>query len=41
MLSKSDFDMKDIGRKKTAGFLVVQDEKEDIPLLVIYLLKQL
>lgn len=38
MLSHSDFDMKDIGRQKTAVFLVVQDEKKTYhPLLTIFL----
>lgn len=38
MLSYSDFDMKDIGRQKTAVFLVIQDEKKTYhPLLTIFL----
>ncbi len=40
MLSYSDFDMKDIGRKKTAVFLVIQDEKKTYHSLVTIFLKQ-
>ncbi len=40
MLSHSDFDMKDIGRKKTAVFLVIQDEKTTYHPLVTIFLKQ-
>ncbi len=42
MLSYSDFDMRDIGRKKTAVFLIViQDEKKTLHhSLVTILLKQ-
>ncbi len=40
MLSHSDFDMKDIGRKKTAVFLVVQDEKKTYHSLVTIFIKQ-
>ncbi len=40
MLSYSDFDMKDIGRKKTAVFLVVQDEKKTLHPLATIFLKQ-
>lgn len=40
MLSHSDFDMKDIGRKKTAVFLVIQDEKKTYHSLVTIFLKQ-
>ena len=36
MLSYSDFDMRDIGKKKTAVFLIVQDEKKTLhPLLYL------
>ena len=41
MLSHSDFDMKDIGREKTAVFIVVQDEKKTYHSLVTILLKQI
>lgn len=40
MLSHSDFDMKDIGRKKTAVFIVVQDEKKTYHSLVTIFIKQ-
>ena len=40
MLSNSDFDMKDIGRKKTAVFIVVQDEKKTYHPLVTIFIKQ-
>ena len=40
MLSHSDFDMKDIGRHKTAVFLVIQDEKKTYHSLVTIFLKQ-
>ncbi len=38
MLSHSDFDMKDIGRKKTAVFLLIHDEKKTYhPLMTIFI----
>ena len=40
MLGHNDFDMKDIGRKKTAVFIVVQDEKKTYHPLVTIFLKQ-
>ena len=40
MLAHSDFDMEDIGRKKTAVFIVVQDEKKTYHSLVTIFLKQ-
>lgn len=40
MLSHSDFDMKEIGRKKTAVFLVVHDEKKTYHSLVTIFIKQ-
>ena len=40
MLSRSDFDMEEIGRKKTAVFIVVQDEKKTYHPLVTIFLKQ-
>ena len=40
MLSHSDFDMKDIGRSKTAVFIVVQDEKKTYHSLVTIFIKQ-
>ncbi len=40
MLSYSDFDMKDIGRQKTAVFLIIQDEKKTYHSLVTIFLKQ-
>lgn len=40
MLSHSDFDMEEIGRKKTAVFIVIQDEKKTYHSLVTIFLKQ-
>lgn len=40
MLSHSDFDLKEIGRKKTAVFLVIQDEKKTYHSLVTIFIKQ-
>ena len=40
MLSHSDFDMHNIGRKKTAVFIVIQDEKKTYHSLVTIFLKQ-
>ena len=40
MLSHSNFDMKDIGRKKTAVFIVIQDEKKTYHSLVTIFIKQ-
>ena len=40
MLSRSDFDLEDIGRKKTAVFIVIQDEKKTYHPLVTIFLKQ-
>lgn len=40
MLSHSDFDMKDIGRKKTAVFIVIQDEKKTYHSLATIFIKQ-
>lgn len=40
MLSHSDFDLEDIGRKKTAVFIVIQDEKKTYHPLVTIFLKQ-
>ncbi len=40
MLSNNDFDMRDIGRKKTAVFIVIQDEKRTYHSLVTIFLKQ-
>ena len=40
MLSHSDFDMTDIGRKKTAVFIIIQDEKKTYHSLVTIFLKQ-
>ena len=40
MLSHSDFNMEDIGRKKTAVFIVIQDEKKTYHPLVTIFLKQ-
>ncbi len=40
MLSHSDFDMKEIGRKKTAVFIVIQDEKKTYHSLVTIFIKQ-
>lgn len=40
MLSHSDFDIMDIGRKKTAVFLVIQDEKKTYHALATIFIKQ-
>lgn len=40
MLSHSDFDMKSIGREKTAVFIVIQDEKKTYHSLVTIFIKQ-
>ena len=40
MLSNNDFDMRDIGNKKTAVFIVIQDEKTTYHSLVPIFLKQ-
>ncbi len=40
MLSFSDFDMRDIGRKKTAVFLVIHDEKKTYHSLMTIFIKQ-
>ena len=40
MLAHNDFDMRDIGRKKTAVFIVIQDEKKTYHALVTIFLKQ-
>ena len=40
MLSYSNFDMRDIGRKKTAVFLIVQDEKKTLHPLATIFIKQ-
>lgn len=40
MLSYSDFDMKDIGRQKTAVFMIVQDEKKTLHPLATIFIKQ-
>ena len=40
MLCHSDFDMKEIGRQKTAVFLVVQDEKKTLHPLATIFIKQ-
>ena len=40
MLSKSDFDMHDIGREKTAVFMIVQDEKKTLHPLATIFIKQ-
>lgn len=40
MLAHNDFDMKDIGRQKTAVFIVIQDEKKTYHSLVTIFLKQ-
>ena len=40
MLSYSDFEMEDIGRKKTAVFIVIQDEKKTYHSLVTIFIKQ-
>ncbi len=41
MLSKSDFDMKDVGRQKTAVFMIVQDEKKTLHPLATIFIKQI
>lgn len=41
MLSHSDFDIADIGKKKTAVFIIIQDEKKTYHSLVTILLKQI
>ena len=40
MLAYSDFDMRDIGRKKTAVFLIVKDEKKTLHPLATIFIKQ-
>ena len=40
MLANNDFDMRDIGRKKTAVYIVIQDEKTTYHSLVTIFLKQ-
>ena len=40
MLANNDFDMRDIGRQKTAVFIVIQDEKKTYHSLVTIFLKQ-
>lgn len=40
MLSYSDFDMKEIGRKRTAVFMIVQDEKKTLHPLATIFIKQ-
>lgn len=40
MLSYSDFDIKDIGRKKTAVFIIIQDEKKTYHSLATIFVKQ-
>lgn len=40
MLSYSDFDMRDIGKQKTAVFLIVQDEKKTLHPLATIFIKQ-
>lgn len=40
MLSYSDFDMKDIGREKTAVFIIIQDEKKTYHPLATIFVKQ-
>lgn len=40
MLSYSDFDMKDIGKQKTAVFMIVQDEKKTLHPLATIFIKQ-
>ena len=40
MLANNDFDMRDIGNKKTAVFIVIQDEKTTYHTLVTIFLKQ-
>ena len=41
MLSHSDFDMKDIGKGKTAVFMIVQDEKKTLHPLATIFIKQI
>ena len=41
MLSYSDFDMKEIGRQKTAVFMIVQDEKKTLHPLATIFIKQI
>ena len=41
MLSYSDFDMKEIGREKTAVFMIVQDEKKTLHPLATIFIKQI
>ena len=41
MLSRSDFDMKEIGRQKTAVFMIVQDEKKTLHPLATIFIKQI
>ena len=40
MLSRSDFDMNEIGRQKTAVFMIVQDEKKTLHPLATIFIKQ-
>ena len=40
MLSYSDFDMKDIGKRKTAVFIIIQDEKKTYHALATVFIKQ-
>ena len=40
MLANNDFDMRDIGRKKTAVFIVIQDEKTTYHALATIFIKQ-
>ena len=40
MLSHTDFDMREIGRKKTAVFLIIQDEKRTLHPLATIFIKQ-
>ena len=41
MLSHSDFDMKEVGRQKTAVFMIVQDEKKTLHPLATIFIKQI
>ena len=41
MLSHSDFEMKDIGKQKTAVFMIVQDEKKTLHPLATIFIKQI
>ena len=41
MLSHSDFDMKEIGRQRTAVFMIVQDEKKTLHPLATIFIKQI